>query len=135
MVFLIALAAAAAQCHGVPLAHMIADYAELQQQQKTDSIAHLFGSDGVIDNPGSAPIRGEAAIRAMLGGFKGYVVTSNSLTLDTVAADGSGWRATGHFHQTGRTPEPKDYDVSGSFDSVWDCSPDGWRVRRMATGK
>jgi ketosteroid isomerase-like protein len=140
MPILIALAAAGAatttpQCNAVPIIRMIADYAMLQQHQDGAAIAHLFGSDGVVENPGAAPIRGEAAIKALLAGFKGFVVTANSLTIDDVAADTGGWRVIGRFHQTGRTPEPKDYDVSGSFDSSWACSADGWRVRRMATGK
>lgn len=52
-----------------------------------------------------------------------------------ILAGAGDWRVTGQFHQVGRTPEGKDYDVGGSFDSVWTCTAEGSRVRRMATGK
>jgi ketosteroid isomerase-like protein len=133
--FAIAAAAAAPQCGGVPLDGMIDHYASLVQHQDSASIAHLFGTDGVIDNPGMKLIRGEPAILAFLSSFKGGVVKSEAMTVADVERDGSDWRVTGRFHQTGRTPDGKDYDVSGSFDSTWDCGADGWRVRRMATGK
>ena len=135
---LLMLAAAsmpAPECRGAPISAMIARYADLQQRQEVDEIAHLFGIDGVVENPGAAPIKGEKAVKALLTGFKGFVVTSDTLTIGDVTAVGNNWRVAGHFHQTGRTPEPKDYDVSGRFDSLWNCSADGWRVRRMATGK
>ncbi len=134
----ILLAAAAVtppQCLRVPLNRMIADYARLIRKQDSAAIAHLFGTDGEIDNPGAKPIRGETAVKTLLSGFKGAVVFSEAMSIGTIDRAGKAWRVTGHFHQTGRTPEAKDYDVSGSFDSDWTCSPAGWRVRRMATGK
>ena len=133
--FLAAAAVSSAQCSGVPLERMIGNYAELIHKQDSAAIAHLFGTDGEIDNPGAKPIRGEAAVRALLSGFKGAVVSSESMTVEQIGRDEKAWRVTGRFHQTGRTPEAKDYDVSGSFDSDWTCSSHGWRVRRMATGK
>ena len=135
VIILAAAAAGPPQCSGVSLNHMIADYAELTRRQDSAAIAHLFGSDGVVDNAGAKPIRGETAIRALLSGFKGFVVNSETMTVETIDVDGKAWRVTGRFHQTGRTPEPKDYDVSGTFDSNWTCSPHGWRLQRMATGK
>jgi ketosteroid isomerase-like protein len=114
---------------------MIADYAEFTRKQDAGAIAHLFGSDGVVDNPGAKPIRGETAIRALLSGFKGFVVTSETMTVEKIERDDNAWRVIGRFHQTGRTPEPKGYDVSGSFDSNWTCGSQGWRVQRMAAGK
>lgn len=134
-IFLAAAAANAPQCTGVPLKRMIVDYAELIRKQDSAAIAHLFGSDGEIDNPGAEPIRGETAVHALLSGFTGAVVSSESMTVGKIGRDGKVWRVTGRYHQTGRTPDAKDYDVSGSFDSDWTCSPHGWRVRRMATGK
>jgi ketosteroid isomerase-like protein len=138
MMLLIALAVAAnpPQCAGVPIRQMVDQYAALILRQDGAGIAHLFGADGEIDNPGAAPIVGETAIRTLLSSFKGAVVKSEALTVaDVAAADGDAWRVTGRFHQTGTTPDAKAYDVAGSFDSVWTCSADGWRVRRMATGK
>jgi ketosteroid isomerase-like protein len=137
MMLLIALAVAAnpSQCAGVPIRQMVDQYAALIRRQDSAGIAHLFGADGEVDNPGAAPIVGETAIRTLLSSFKGAVVKYEALTVADVAADGDAWRVTGRFHQTGTTPDAKAYDVAGSFDSVWTCSADGWRVRRMATGK
>jgi ketosteroid isomerase-like protein len=131
----VAAAVDAPQCSSVPLKEMIANYAELIHKQDSAAIAHLFGTDGEIDNPGAKPIRGETAVKALLSGFKGAVVTSETMTVDKIDGAGKAWHVTGRFHQTGRTPEAKDYDVSGSFDSNWTCGPDGWRIERMATGK
>lgn len=132
---LVAAAVDAPQCSSVPLKQMIANYAELIHKQDSDAIAHLFGTDGEIDNPGASPIRGETAVKVLLSGFKGAVVTSETMTVEKIEAVGNAWHATGRFHQAGRTADAKDYDVSGRFDSDWTCGPDGWRVRRMATGK
>ena len=136
---LLMLAAVAAvptpECQGVPIRNMIARYAALQKSQDVDGIARLFGSNGVVDNPGAKPVRGAAAIRAFLGGFHGFDVTSNELTVGNVAKADDGWHVTGRFHQTGSTPDAKSYDVTGSFDSSWTCAAGGWQVRRMATGK
>lgn len=128
-------ALAAPQCHSVPIERMIADYAMMQQRQETAHIAPLFGPAGMIDNAGSAPIKGETAVAAFLAGFKGYVVTSNELRVEKVIRVAQGWQATGRFHQTGHTPDKTGYDVNGSFDSTWSCSAAGWRILRMATGK
>lgn len=137
MLIAIALAGAAPppQCRGLTMPRMIERYAGLIRHQQSGPIARLFGADGEIDNPGAAPIRGEAAIARLLGSFKGAVVKSETMTIGAIAAEGRDWRVQGHFHQAGRTPEGKDYDVSGSFDSTWTCTPEGWRVHRMATGK
>ena len=70
------------QCSGVPLKQMIADYAELTRKQDAPAIAHLFGTDGVVDNPGAKPIRGETAIDALLSGFEDFVVTSETMTVE-----------------------------------------------------
>jgi len=137
MIVLLALTASAAapECHGVPVQGMVDRYAALIRKQDSASIAHLFGEDGTVDNPGAPPLRGEKAIRTFLSSFHGAVVKSEAMTVSGVRADGPGWRLEGRFHQTGRTPEGKDYDVAGSFDSTWTCTAQGWRVKRMATGK
>jgi ketosteroid isomerase-like protein len=134
-IFLAAASVSGPQCSGVPLKQMIADYAELTRKQDAPAIAHLFGTDGIVDNPGAKPIRGETAIDALLSGFKGFVVTSETMTVEEMNQHARAWHVTGRFHQTGRTPKAKDYDVSGSFDSSWACGRDGWQVQRMATGK
>jgi ketosteroid isomerase-like protein len=137
MVLILAAAAglAAPECRHVPIAQMIARYGELQKAQDVDSIARLFGRDGEVVNPGAAPVQGAAAVRAFLGGFKGFKVLTNDLTVSNFDKAGGDWHVTGRFHQTGSTPDGKSYDVSGTFDSDWVCTGGGWRVRRMATGK
>ena len=137
MVFVLALTAVAAipECQATPLPRMIDQYTAMIRRQDSAAIAHLFGAEGVIDNPGAAPIRGEAAILKLLSSFKGAVVKSETLSVDNILAGDGDWRVTGRFHQTGTTPAGKDYDVGGSFDSIWTCTVEGWRVRRMATGK
>ena len=139
MLIALALAASAtvpaAQCQQIPIGPMIETYAGMIKRQDSAAIAHLFGTDGFIDNPGQAPIRGETAILRFLSAFKGAVVKSEAMTIGDVAADGADWHVTGHFTQTGTTPAGKDYNAGGSFDSTWTCTRDGWRVKRMATGK
>jgi ketosteroid isomerase-like protein len=137
MVPILAAAAvlAAPECRHVPMTRMIVRYGELQKAQDVDAIARLFGSDGEVVNPEAAPVRGAAAIRAFLGGFKGFTVLTNDLTVSNFDRAGADWRVTGRFHQTGSTPDGKSYDVTGTFVSSWLCTGDGWRVRRMATGK
>lgn len=135
MAIIMFAAATVAECKHVPIERMVERYASMVRHQQGASIAKLFGADGEIDNPGTEPIRGETAIRKLLDSFKGAVVNSEVLTIADVDRDEDDWRVKGHFHQTGRTPAGKDYDVNGSFDSTWMCGADGWRVRRMATGK
>jgi ketosteroid isomerase-like protein len=136
MVLILAAAGvvAAPECRHVPMTQMIARYGELQKVQDVDAIARLFGKDGEVVNPGSAPVRGAAAVRAFLGGFKGFTVLTNDLTVSNIDKAGADWHVAGRFHQTGSTPDGKSYDVTGTFDSSWVCTGDGWRVRRMATG-
>jgi ketosteroid isomerase-like protein len=138
MLLLLAAAAAAGptpQCDRVPIRAMITRYADLQKAQDIDSIARLFGTNGVVDNPGAKPVQGAAAVRAFLDGFHGFTVSSNELTVDKLVQAGHEWHVVGRFHQTGSTPDGKPYDVNGSFDSTWACGPGGWQVQRMATGK
>ena len=135
ILMIVAAASQAPQCGQEPLPAAIEAYGKLIQRQDSAAIAHLFGSDGVVDNPGAAPIRGEAASGKFLGSFKGAVVKSEALDVAGMKGAGADWLVTGRFHQTGLTPEGKDYDVAGSFDSTWSCSADGWRIRRMSTGK
>jgi ketosteroid isomerase-like protein len=135
MILALAAASSTPQCDGMPIGRMVATYAEKIREQDSASIAHLFGTDGFIDNPGAAPIRGEAAIFKFLSSFKGAVVKSEKMAVGDIAPDGVDWHVTGRFAQTGTTPAGKDYDVAGSFDSTWTCTSDGWRVKRMATGK
>jgi ketosteroid isomerase-like protein len=132
---LLAVSTAAPECNHIPIGRMIDQYAALIKNQDSASIAHLFGESGMVDNPGAAPIRGEAAIGAFLSSFKGAVVKSESMTIADVARANEDWRVTGRFHQTGTTPQGKDYDAAGSFDSTWTCTAGGWRLKRMATGK
>jgi len=127
-------AASPAQCREIPIGEMVETYAGLIQHQDSGAIAHLFGTNGYIANPGQEPVRGEVAILKLLSSFKSAVVKSETMTIASVDRVNANWRVTGHFQQAGTTPQGKDYDVGGSFDSIWTCTADGWRIGRMATG-
>jgi hypothetical protein len=40
------------------MGQMVEAYASLIKHQDSGAIAHLFGPDGYIDNPGEKPVRG-----------------------------------------------------------------------------
>lgn len=122
----------APECRGVTLASMVSDYAGLLRDQSTDRIAKLYRNEGVIENPGSQPVRGESAVRALLSGFKGVVLHEATLDVASIVKAPQGWEVTGRFNQRG-VANGKDFAVSGHFDSVWDCDDDGWLILRMAT--
>ena len=124
--------ATAPQCRGVTLSAMVADYAGLLRTQSADQIARLYRTDGTIVNPGAPPIRGEAAVRALLSGIKGVTVHQARMDVDIVAPASAGWQVTGRFSQNG-VANGKDFSARGHFDSQWECDGQGWRIRRMAT--
>ena len=132
---ILAMAAATAVCGDIPIRRMISNYSRLVAAQDSPAIAHLFGTEGEIVNPGAPPIKGEAAVAKLLESFKGYKVTSERMTVAAVTRSGSDWRVTGHFSQHGRDPKGKPFFAHGSFDGNWKCTGSGWRIQRMQTGK
>ena len=121
------------RCGRVTLPAMVALYARLTRDQDIRRIASLYGRDGLLIGPGGAPITGAGEVARFLGGFTGYVVTDNALTIERLEPIAGGWRTKGRFSQHGTTPDKSAYAAQGRFTAEWTCRGGGWHVLRMAT--
>jgi ketosteroid isomerase-like protein len=121
------------RCGTVALPAMVAFYARLTRDQDISRIARLYGRDGLLIGPGGTPITGAGEVARFLGGFAGYAVTDDTLTIEAIEPIPGGWRTRGHFSQHGTTPDKSAYAAHGKFTADWACAKSGWRVLRMAT--
>ncbi|WP_425230945.1 nuclear transport factor 2 family protein [Sphingomonas sp.] len=120
-------------CAGVPLPAAVQRYATLTQAQDVPALARLFGRDGVLVGPGGAPLTGAGEVARFLGGFRGYRVVEERMTVETVGPAADSWQVSGGFAQRGATPDGAPYATHGVYTMRWRCTAVGWRVLRVAT--
>lgn len=123
-----------AVCRHEPVAQAVARYAEAIHKMDTTQTSAFYMPDGVLSHANGAPLVGPLAIKKLLDGFAAYTVISQSMPVDQVLRQTTGWRVTGHYVQHVRLPEGNEVEASGRYESDWVCaSQEGWRLARLHT--
>jgi len=89
-------------------------------------IASLYTEDAVALPPGSAMIKGRAAIEAMWKGMAEQVTDPKVITLDVKSLGPSAAREIGTFSLKTKGPDPK--EVTGKYVVVWEKVANDWRL-------
>jgi uncharacterized protein (TIGR02246 family) len=124
-VFLIALATPAfAQKARIEAVN--AKWMELFNKGDFEGIAQLYTADAVAFPPGSAIVRGRAAIGAMWMGMAAQVGNPKVTTLEVARLGPATAREIGTFSLTTKGPSPK--EVSGKYLVVWKRVRGQWQL-------
>jgi uncharacterized protein (TIGR02246 family) len=124
-VFLIALATPAfAQKARIEAVN--AKWMELFNKGDFDGIAQLYTVDAIAFPPGSAIVRGRAAIGAMWKGMAAQVGNPKVTTLEVARLGPATAREIGTFSLTTKGPSPK--EVSGKYLVVWKRVRGQWQL-------
>ena len=91
-----------------------------------EGIAALYTDDAVALPPGSAMVKGRAAIEAMWKGLAGQVTDPKLMTLDVKPLGPSAAREIGTFSLKTKGPDPK--EVTGKYVVVWEKVANDWRL-------
>ena len=125
MAFLVGLMApAAAQKAAIEAVN--AKWMELFNKGDFDGIAALYTDDAIAFPPGSAMVKGKAAIGAMWKGMAAQVTDPKVTTIDVKILGRSAAREIGTFSLKTKGPAPK--DVTGKYVVVWEKVGKNWKL-------
>jgi uncharacterized protein (TIGR02246 family) len=103
-----------------------AKWMELFNKGDFDGIAQLYTVDAIAFPPGSAMVRGRAAIGAMWKGMAAQVGNPKVTTLEVTRLGPATAREIGTFSLTTKGPSPK--EVSGKYLVVWKRVRGQWQL-------
>jgi uncharacterized protein (TIGR02246 family) len=89
-------------------------------------IASLYTEDAAAFPPGSAMVKGRAAIEAMWKGMAEQVADPKLTALDVKPLGASAAREIGTFSLKTKGPEPK--EISGKYVVVWEKIGNDWKL-------
>jgi uncharacterized protein (TIGR02246 family) len=89
-------------------------------------VASLYTEDATAFPPGSAIVKGRAAIEAMWKGMADQATDPKLTTLDVKQLGPSAAREIGTFTLKTKGPEPK--EISGKYVVVWEKIGDDWKL-------
>jgi uncharacterized protein (TIGR02246 family) len=89
-------------------------------------IASLYTEDATAFPPGSAMVKGRAAIEAMWKGMAEQAADPKLTTLDVKLLGASAAREIGTFSLKTKGPEPK--EISGKYVVVWEKIGNDWKL-------
>lgn len=124
-VFMIALVAPAV-AQKAKIEAVNAKWAELFNKGDFEGVAQLYTVDAIAFPPGSAMVRGRAAIGRMWKGMAEQVSNPKVTTLEVKRLSPSAAREIGIFSLTTKEPSPK--EVSGKYLVVWERVQGEWRL-------
>jgi uncharacterized protein (TIGR02246 family) len=125
VVFLIALVAPAdAQKAKIEAAN--ARWIELFQKGDFDGLAQLYTADATAFPPGSAMVKGRAAIGNLLKNIAEQASNPKLTTIEVKRLGPSAIREIGTFSMITKGPSPK--EVSGKYLVVWEKSRGDWKL-------
>ena len=125
VVFLIALVAPAdAQKAKIEAAN--ARWIELFQKGDFDGLAQLYTADATAFPPGSAMVKGRAAIGNLLKNIAEQASNPKLTTIEVKRLGPSAIREIGTFSMMTKGPSPK--EVSGKYLVVWEKSRGDWKL-------
>jgi len=110
-------------------------YAKLVAAMDERGIASMFASDGEVDVPGRAPVRGPAEIEHFLAGFRNFHVLSEEMTTESVTVSGPAAQSSGTYRQRVRLPQGNVVEVHGTYIASWRRAPAGtnWLLEKIST--
>src|SRR5262245_40423960 len=123
--FLIALVAPAV-AQKAKIEAVNAKWMELFNKGDFDGVAQLYTVDAIAFPPGSAMVRGRAAIGAMWKGMAEQVTNPKVTTLEVKRLSPSPAREIGTFSLTTKGTSPK--EVSGKYLVVWQRVQGEWKL-------
>jgi uncharacterized protein (TIGR02246 family) len=103
-----------------------AKWTELFNKGDFEGVAQLYTVDAIAFPPGSAMVRGRAAIGTMWKGMAEQVSNPKVTTLEVKRLGPSVAREIGTFNLTTKGPSPK--EVSGKYLVVWEKVQGEWRL-------
>lgn len=103
-----------------------AKWAELFDKGDFEGVAQLYTVDAIAFPPGSAMVRGRAAIGRMWKGMAEQVSNPKVTTLEVKRLSPSAAREIGTFSLTTKGPSPK--EVSGKYLVVWERVQGEWKL-------
>ena len=103
-----------------------AKWAELFNKGDFEGLAQLYTADATAFPPGSAMVRGRAAIGRMWKGMAEQVSNPKVTTLEVKRLSPSAAREIGTFGLTTKGPLPK--EVSGKYLVVWERVQGEWKL-------
>lgn len=118
------IAPAAAQKANIDAAN--AKWVEFFNKGDFDGVASLYTNDAVAFPPGSAMVKGRAAIGAMWKGMAEQVSDPKITTLDVKRLDPTAAREIGTFSLKTKGPTPK--EVSGKYVVIWQRIGRDWKL-------
>jgi uncharacterized protein (TIGR02246 family) len=123
--FLMALVAPAA-AQKAQIEAVNAKWMELFNKGDFEGIAQLYTADAIAFPPGSAMVRGKAAIGAMWKGMAEQAGNPKITTLEVKRLGPAAARETGTFSLTTKGPSPK--EISGKYLVVWERVRGQWKL-------
>ncbi|HET8945933.1 MAG TPA: DUF4440 domain-containing protein [Candidatus Polarisedimenticolia bacterium] len=110
------------------------EYARNLRAMDSARIASAYEADGELLDPGMAPHKGPAAIKAFLDSFQGVVMESSSMTPESTEVWGAAAVVFGTYAQRVRVGDTPAADYRGRFVAEWARQSDGrWLLRRLLT--
>jgi uncharacterized protein (TIGR02246 family) len=103
-----------------------AKWVEFFNKGDFDGVASLYTNDAVAFPPGSAMVKGRAAIGAMWKGMAEQVSDPKITTLDIKRLDPTAAREIGTFSLKTKGPTPK--EVSGKYVVIWQRIGRDWKL-------
>ena len=103
-----------------------AKWMELFNEGDFEGIAQLYTADAIAFPPGSAMVRGKAAIGAMWKGMAQQTGNPKLTTLEVKRLGPAAAREIGTFSLTTKGPSPK--EVSGKYLVVWERVRGQWKL-------
>jgi len=103
-----------------------AKWTELFNKGDFEGVAQLYTVDAIAFPPGSAMVRGRAAIGRMWKGMAEQVSNPKVTTLEVKRLSPSAAREIGTFILTAKGPSPK--EVSGKYLVVWERVQGEWKL-------
>ena len=103
-----------------------AKWTELFNKGDFGGIAELYTVDAIAFPPGSAMVRGKAAIGAMWKGLAEQAGNPKVITLEVKRLGPAAAREIGTFSLTTKAPSPK--EISGKYLVVWERVRGQWKL-------
>ncbi len=103
-----------------------AKWTELFNKGDFEGVAQLYTVDAIAFPPGSAMVRGRAAIGRMWAGMAEQISSPKLTTLEVKRLSPSAAREIGTFSLTTKGPSPK--EVSGKYLVVWERVQGEWKL-------
>lgn len=112
----------------------LAEYSRNLKALDSAKLASSYEADGELLDPGMAPHKGPAAIKAFLDSFQGVVIESASMTPESTEVWGAAAVVFGTYAQRVRVGDTPAADYRGRFVAEWARQADGrWLIRRLLT--